>query len=177
MVCYICLAKCSIRFPVRSYLMSDFRVLVKLENDLGFDEELDWDGKKKKWTLSDRESGLGHSWTEDMPVQSHQLDNLLEFFRITNQEIHVDVLVHLSPGELTLLHQATNSPATVFAYLCDKCQHHWYIFRWEFNENRWGVYGRTCDFSWRRGQTPSEEEITWLQKARGLENDGLKPLK
>jgi hypothetical protein len=159
--------------------MSDFRVrlesLAEDDDSNRWEQELDWDRETKKWSLSEREMGFGKSWILGENLSSEQLYSLLEFFRIDSKDIQIDTLARLSPGELALIHRETANRVTIFATLCEECGQHWYIFRWEQDKERWGTYGRTCEFSWRRGRELTEEEIAMLMRARRLQDTPLRP--
>ena len=155
--------------------MSDFRVPVySVDDDADYIQELDWDREMGRWTLSERDLGLGARWFQGANPLSEQMESLLQFFRIKRGNVRVEALANLSPGELALLHQNTVRPITVHAVLCGECEQHWYVFRWNYDKEMWEVYGRTCDFSWRRGYAPTEEEAVLLGNARGLADSRLR---
>jgi len=154
--------------------VSDFRIeLLSDPTDNLIIQELDWDGINKIWTLSIKESDLDRNWILGETPNPEQLNHIFAFFRIPLGYINLETLKHLSPGELVLLHQSTNALRTVYAALCDQCGQHWFVFRWDQELNRWCVYGRTCELSWRSGHEPNSREIILLGSSRGLSVDLL----
>ncbi len=145
--------------------MSDFRVPLQKEYNPEFDFELDWNESQRQWKLSYRERGFGKSWTQDQDPSPDQLLELIEFFRISPDNLQLNVL-GLSPGELTLIHSNSAKVISVYAALCTDCSRHWFVFRWEDDKKRWNVYGRNCDFSWRRGGAPQGNEVEMLRSVR-----------
>lgn len=157
--------------------MSDFRVPIRVtEVNPDYEQELDWSNEQKIWLLSERDMGFGKSWNQNINPSAENIESLLEFFRVNRDNVLPALLTRLSPGELTLIHQSSSRPITVYATLCNKCSQHWYVFRWETESECWGVYGRNCDFTWRRGQLPTIEEAEILEKLRKLsEMSPLRP--
>lgn len=146
---------------IRRNTLSDFRISVE-SPDPDFELELDWDGQKGEWTLSEKEIGLGQRWIENIAPSSEHLNHLVNFFMLDKKIIERANVLKLSPGELTILHHNQNKDAHIHAHLCDICGKHWYIFRWVPDRNQWVIYGRTCEFTWRRGDNPTEEEKKML---------------
>jgi hypothetical protein len=153
--------------------MSEFRIPITSRES---HRELDWDGDK--WTLSEKDFGFGQSWVEHLSPSETEKDELLSFFRVDRDTLSHDVDVfHLSPSDLTLIHQNIHEQNTVYANICTKCGQHWHIYRWDFQQNSWLVYGRNCDYSWRKGEelTKEENEYPFLKKySNEILQNGLK---
>lgn len=158
--------------------MADFQVMVVPATETKFSKHsytLDWDSAEKKWTLSEKEQVVGSSWTQGHVPSPEQLRSLLRFFRIDSGEIPISTLCRSSPGELALHHRNTADSVTIYAFLCEKCAQHWYVFQWSKDENRWLVDGRDCAFSWKRGSPLDEEDVNRLMLARRLCDAPLRP--
>jgi hypothetical protein len=153
------------------FVMSDFRVPITSSEE-SFDQELDWDRDNEIWTASEREVG-GQRWFEGLVPSSLQLEGLLDFFRVPSGQIAQDQLIHLSPGRLASYHSNLADITSLYATLCSACGQHWYVFRWEPEKNDWVVYGRTCEFSWRRGAPLTSTEEILLGQMRGLTDNFL----
>ena len=151
--------------------MSDFRVVIqsnsKSRND-STQKELDWDENKRRWFLSEKEQSEV-SWLEHLIPEPDDLEELYNFFLIDKVLIDIRDIAFRSPGELSLLHQNNNTNPLIYAFLCDKCQRHWYIYKWESSSKEWRVYGRDCEFSWKRGESLDAEDLIRLNKMRGSE--------
>ena len=154
--------------------MSDFRVSVA-SSEADFESELDWDENKKAWSLSEREAGFGTTWIQNLNPSPDDLEALLDFFMIDPKEAQVHMLTRLSPGELVLIDHNTNQTPSIYASPCEDCGRHWHVFRWEENRNIWLIYGRNCDFSWKRGDILSEHDIDILGRLRGLTENANRP--
>lgn len=148
--------------------MSDFRVQIQadLESADFVQRELDWGRSERKWTLSEKES-LEVSWLQGLTPSSEDLDALYGFFRINRNEIDEEAIVNLSPGELCLIHRNQSAKPSVFASLCEVCSLHWYVFRWDIGSGEWLVYGRDCDYAWKRGKSMERNDIRRLEEIRG----------
>jgi len=149
--------------------MSDFRIPVS-SNDSDWDYELDWDESDSRWTLSVRESGLGTAWQMDLSLEPHHYDVLRSFFAVADAELDGHSLESLNPAELTLISHNHKKNSSVHAMLCKKCGKHWLIFRRNRPNSDWVVFGRDCDYSWRRENTPTEEEVAELLSALQYSN-------
>lgn len=147
--------------------MSDFRVIL-INADQDVDQELDWDNKKRVWTLSEKEIGLGSKWMQGLSPNNKQLKSLLKFFRIREKDVNGLSLLQLSPGDLVKIHKQSTKKVLLHAKKCNKCREHWGVFRWEGVKKGWRTFGRTCDFSWKRGIPLSKKETNLLLKIKGI---------
>lgn len=127
--------------------MTDFRVLLPSSDAETGVGELDWEQTSGVWRRSEKEFGEV-SWAQNLMPTDDDLGYLREYFRV-DATLTADSLLHLSPGELGLLHSETHAKPTVIASLCLICGQHWTVYRLEAEQ--WRMYGRTCDFSWARG--------------------------
>lgn len=144
--------------------MSDFR-LPLLDEDIAWEEEVDWNSEQRRWTGSARDYRLGAPWEQDISPKPRHLIALRAFFFIQDFDIDDQTLLTLSPGELTLVSHNTGQEARVHAFLCKECGKHWLVFRRSENGSSWQVYGRDCNYSWRRGDAPTQEELAMLNTA------------
>jgi len=154
--------------------MTDFRVDATLA-EANYECELDWDENKKAWSVSERKAGFGKRWIQNLDPSPDDLEALLHFFRIDLKKVSFQVLSLLSPAELVLIHHHTNQALSIYAIPCEDCGKHWHVFRWEENRNIWLIYGRNCDFSWKRGDILSEHEIDILGRLRGFTENPTRP--
>jgi hypothetical protein len=149
--------------------MSDFRVLIEtnpvLQND-STRKELDWDEKKKRWFLSEKEQ-YEVNWLQNLIPEPDDLEELYIFFQIDKDQVEIKNIAFLSPGVLALIHQNNHVNPTIYAFLCDKCGRHWYIYRWESANREWRVYGRDCEFSWKRGEPLDSVDLDRLNQMKG----------
>lgn len=148
--------------------MSDFAVEIPADSESEdfVRRELDWSRTERKWTLSEKEL-YGVSWIQGRTPSSEDLDALYEFFRISRNEVDEEAIVNLSPGELSLIHRNRSAKPSVFASLCEACSLHWYVFRWDTEGSEWLVYGRDCDYAWKRGKSLDGDDIFRLEEMRG----------
>lgn len=151
--------------------MADFTIALGVYDDA--EVALDWDRETKKWSRSEKYVG-GQRWFQGMEVTQNQLAGLLSFFRIEGVDISPEILKHMSPGELASVH-ASSGGNSLYAILCGECGEHWYLYRWEEDSGRWAIYGRRCDYSWRRGDSLQDEDIKILARARSENQDPLSP--
>lgn len=135
--------------------MSDFRVVLP-ESEDGGERELDWNRSDSRWSLSDKEYG-GVRWFEGQTPRPEDLAALTAFFRV-QQAPMADVLIKLSPGELAYLHALEVDVPTVLATLCPSCGEHWTVYRKD-DMGPWRQFGRTCDFSWMRGDVVEDSVV------------------
>lgn len=155
--------------------MTDFVVPVVPADEDDWEKVLDWKRKEGRWTLSERDSSPGSSWIQGQVPTADQIESIASFFRIPLGVIPAEKLAQLSPAELALEHSQRANTVSVYAILCQECFSHLYVFRWIRDEERWGVYGRTCESSWKRGSDPDENEISMLMRARRLSDNPLRP--
>jgi hypothetical protein len=154
--------------------MSDFRIPVPDLPEDDFIIELDWDAGERKWTVSEKEQGLGKSWSTGVKPSPAYLTMIAQFFRVP-PNLDPGSLVDMSPGELVLQHQQNSRVISVYAFLCKTCRQHWNVIRWDMDQQQWLSHGRTCDFGWHRGSPLTQEEIDHLGRARGETGDILRP--
>ncbi len=101
---------------------------------------------------------MGHAWEDGTSLTEEHLVFLYEFFRIPREKTDSFSASNISPAELTLLHQQISKPVSIYISLCPQCGQHWKLFRWDFENGLWRVYGRTCDFTWSRGSVLMEDD-------------------
>jgi hypothetical protein len=149
--------------------MTDFRVAITCDKyaESQIDVELDWDADKGIWSRSEKEWGLGQGWMQGLNPEANDLEELGKFFHVDLTNIPHETLQRLSPAELVMLHRNSTSPPTVLALLCSECRKHWIVFKWNPDQNTWFVYGRTCEFSWRRGEPPESSQLEVLEAILG----------
>jgi hypothetical protein len=129
--------------------VTDFRIVLP-EDPLGISQrELDWDREDAFWTLSERELGSSR-WDPAGAPSPWELGEVLRFFQLREQ-FEESVLRQMGPGECLLAHASQQSGRNVIGDLCDTCGNHWIVYRRESEGAEWRRYGRTCDFSWYRG--------------------------
>lgn len=133
--------------------MTDFRVPLPDVVDSESERELDWEDDTKQWRLSEKDYG-DVRWSQNIDPPGDDLSYLRAFFLI-ERWLSPKEMATLSPGELAAIHAAESQTRRVLAALCDECGSHWIIFKSE--DQSWRRYGRTCNYSWHRGEVASPE--------------------
>lgn len=146
--------------------MSDFRVSVS-SNREDFEQELDWTETEARWTLSEREIGLGTMWEQGKEMDPAHVRGLLTFFRLSQSQAKGRDVRVLSPGDLVELHQESTQKPSLYAYSCRRCGRHWRVLvRSGGAADAWVVYGRTCQYTWDRGRPFTRRENAILDELR-----------
>jgi hypothetical protein len=135
--------------------MSDFRVRLGTTPE-GGERELDWDSDHRNWSLSEREPG--EAWVEHLTPTHGDWQLLRQFFQVPD-ELADSVLRGLSPGELVAVHTVASRERRVVAELCDQCGSHWVIYRFDQDRNTWRRFGRTCSFTWFKGEPVEQADV------------------
>lgn len=133
--------------------MSDFRVT--LSNGMLDDgqRELDWNEAERLWSVSERDSSSS-PWREHITPSATDLLELTRFF-VVDAALPLERVLHMSPGELTQVHQGRRQPPELIAELCTSCGQHWFITK--KSGQTWRKYGRTCNYGWLRGELVTKE--------------------
>jgi len=158
--------------------VSDFRVIVppSRSDHSYYIRELDWDDRKKEWTVSERHGeGKDFPWIYGVPLTDRDYIALFDFFHLDRANVESEEVIHRGPGDLTDLHQRTNDIPSVFAALREKCGQHWSVFRWESDRSIWLTYGRDCGYAWKIGWPLSIEAQACLGQLRGLTENFTAP--
>ena len=129
--------------------MADFRIpLPDREPAAAAAREVDWNREPGVWTVSEREYGSS-TWQMGMNAGPYDLGQILIFFRML-EPVREEILARMSPGECVLTHISQTHAKDLLADLCRECGEHWLVYRLE-HDQRWHLYGRTCNYAWHRG--------------------------
>lgn len=128
--------------------MADFRIPLPDDAEEAAARELDWNRDPGVWTRSEREYGSSR-WDMDLSASQADLDEILVFFRLETPR-NANILERMGPGDCVLAHLTQSGTKDIVAGLCPDCGEHWLVYRLE--ADRWRLYGRTCGYSWFRGQ-------------------------